>query len=142
MHRKGCNTGRGGGAGRGGGSWRYVLNTCRPGAGGGRLSFISLTPGGSSFRYQGCRWMSSTVKRLAGSGTSICLSRSRHSRLTRTCGGNSYSTRKMRCKAISSTSVGVELCEGILLQSILLTSCLTVQVEATQSRCVNAQCSA
>lgn len=35
--------------------------TCRPGAGSGRLSFISFTPGGRSFMYQGCRWMSSTV---------------------------------------------------------------------------------
>ncbi len=39
--------------------------TCRPGAGGGRLSFISFTPGGRSLRYQGWRWMSSTVNLLA-----------------------------------------------------------------------------
>ena len=41
--------------------------------------------------------MSSTVKRFAGSGTRICLSRSLQSRDTLTCGGNSYSTRSILC---------------------------------------------
>ena len=72
--------------------------TCTPLLGMGRLSFISATPGGKSFLYQGCRWMSGMVIRLAGSGTRMRFIRSRHSRDAFTCGGNSYSTFKIRCR--------------------------------------------
>ena len=37
---------------------------------------------------------------LAGSGTRMSVRRSLHSLDTRTCGGNSYSTRKIRCSAL------------------------------------------
>lgn len=75
-----------------------VCPTCMPVVGTGRLSFISATPGGKSLRYQGCRWISGMVILLAGSGTKMCDSRSRHSLDTFTCAGNSYSTFSIRCK--------------------------------------------
>ena len=69
-----------------------------PVVGTGRLSFISATPGGRSLQYQGCLWISGMVIRLAGSGTRMCESRSRHSLETFTCAGNSYSTFSILCK--------------------------------------------
>lgn len=79
--------------GREGGSAR----ACTPALGCGSESFISATPGGKSFKYQGWRWMTGMVTRFVGSGTRIFDSRSRHSRDTLTCAGNSYSTFSILC---------------------------------------------
>lgn len=43
------------------------LHTWLPAGGMRMLSFISLTPGGRSFMYQGWSWISGMVMRLAGS---------------------------------------------------------------------------
>lgn len=83
-------------------------STCTPLLGMGRLSFISATPGGRSFLYQGCRWMSGMVIRLAGSGTRMRFIRSRHSREAFTWGGNSYSTFRILC----STHSGCQRTQG------------------------------
>lgn len=79
--------------------------TCKPAPGGGKLSFISATPGGKSFLYHTWFWISGTVILLAGSGTSILWRRSLHSFETLTWGGNSYSTWSIRCSNTIPVSI-------------------------------------
>ena len=95
----------------------HKLQGCRgltwtPLLGMGRLSFISATPGGKSFLYQGCRWMSGMLMRRAGSGTRMRFSRSLHSREALTWGGNSYSTFKILCRAGRAVSRLYEAAHG------------------------------